>query len=97
MDVGPPKLSEALADKSKKVFTQIWSYFFAQNRGWIKGKGDKNLVQNLTRQPQLFRAPLDPGPGTMYPLNPPLAGPAYRYSNHVNRNRFFVFSIFCLS
>ena len=38
--------------------------------------------QNLTRKPELFRAswaraPLDPGPGTMYPLNPPLAGPAH--------------------
>ena len=37
--------------------------------------------QNLTRKPELFRAPwarapLGPGPGTMYPLNPPLAGPA---------------------
>ena len=29
--------------------------------------------QNLTRKPELFRAPL--GPGTMYHLNPPLAGP----------------------
>ena len=31
--------------------------------------------QNLTRKPELFRAPL--GPGTMYPLNPPLAGPGH--------------------
>ena len=31
--------------------------------------------ENLTRKPELFRAPLGPGPGTMYPLNPPLAGP----------------------
>ena len=31
--------------------------------------------QNLTRKPELFRAPLGPDPGTMYPLNPPLAGP----------------------
>ena len=31
--------------------------------------------QNLTLKPELFRAPLGPGPGTMYPLNPPLAGP----------------------
>ena len=29
--------------------------------------------QSLTRKPEVFRAPL--GPGTMYPLNPPLAGP----------------------
>ena len=43
IDAGPPKLSEALTDKLKKVFTQIWS--------------------------------LDPGPGTMFPLNPPLVGP----------------------
>ena len=45
----------------------------------MKGKEEKNLVQNLTRQPQLLRAPkarapLDPSPGTMYPLNPPLVG-----------------------
>ena len=38
--------------------------------------------QNLTRKPELFRAswpwaPLGPGPGTMYPLNLPLAGPGY--------------------
>ena len=37
--------------------------------------------QNLTRKPELFLAPWDrallgPGPGTMYPLNPPLAGSA---------------------
>ena len=32
--------------------------------------------QNLTRKPELFRAPLGPGPGTMYP---PLAGPAHGY------------------
>ena len=31
--------------------------------------------KNLTRKPELFRAPL--GLGTMYPLNPPLVGPAY--------------------
>ena len=29
----------------------------------------------LTWEPKLFRAPLGPGPGTMYPLNPPLVGP----------------------
>ena len=32
IDVGPPKLSEALADKSKKVFTQVWSYFLPKIR-----------------------------------------------------------------
>ena len=32
--------------------------------------------QNLMWKPELFRAPLDLGPGMMYhPLNPPLAGP----------------------
>ena len=35
------------------------------------------FVQNLTRQSELFRAPPCPGPGTMYPLNPPLVGPGY--------------------
>ena len=42
------------------------------------GKFDYGVMvryQNLTRKPELFRAPLGPGPGTMYPLNPPLAGP----------------------
>ena len=36
--------------------------------------------QNLTRKPELFRAPsarAPLGPGTVYPLNPPLAGPAW--------------------
>ena len=43
------------------------------------GKFDYGVMvryQNLTRKPELFRAPLGTGPGTMYPLNPPLAGPA---------------------
>ena len=26
IDAGPPKLSEALTDKSKKFFTQIWKF-----------------------------------------------------------------------
>ena len=47
------------------------------------GKFDYGVMvqyQNLTRKPELFRAPcarapLGPGPGTMYPLNTPLAGP----------------------
>ena len=37
------------------------------------GKFDYDVMeqyQNLTRKPELFRAPLGPGPGTMYPLNP---------------------------
>ena len=33
--------------------------------------------QNLTQKPELFRALIGPGPGTMYPLNPPLAGPGF--------------------
>ena len=64
-------------------FTQIWSHILPTIR-WIakKRKGlhsilipHSNLVQNLTRQPELFRAPLGPGP--VYPLNPPLVGPVY--------------------
>ena len=46
------------------------------------GKFDYGVMvryQNLTRKPELFRAPLGPGPSTMYPLNPPLAGPVGRY------------------
>ena len=46
------------------------------------GKFDYDVMvryQNLTRKPALFRAPLGPGPGTMYPLNPPLAGPVEDY------------------
>ena len=41
------------------------------------GKFDYGVMvryQKLTWKPELFRAPLGPGPGTMYPLNPPLAG-----------------------
>ena len=44
------------------------------------GKFDCGVMeryQNLTRKPELFRAPLGPGPGTMYPLNPPFAGPVH--------------------
>ena len=46
----------------------------------------KSLVHNLTQQPQLFRAPsaqapLNPAPGTMYPLNPPIAGPGNNYNS----------------
>ena len=42
--------------------------------------------QNLTRKPELFRAPkaralLGPGPGTMYPLNPPSCRP-WEYHSH---------------
>ena len=45
---------------------------------FAEGKFDYGVIvryQNLTRKPELFWAPLGPGPGTMYPLNPPLAGP----------------------
>ena len=45
------------------------------------GKFDYDVMlwyQNLTRKPKLFRALLGPGPGTMYPLNPLLAGPSYQ-------------------
>ena len=48
------------------------------------GKFDYGVMvryQNLTRKPEspppLIPAPL--GPGTMYPLNPPLAGPGHIY------------------
>ena len=46
-----PKLGEEQKKRSSHLVL-----FFAQNQGWMKGKGEKNLVQNLTRQPQLFRA-----------------------------------------
>ena len=45
------------------------------------GKFDYDVMvryQNLTWKPELFGALL--GPGTMYPLNPPLAGPGCRTS-----------------
>ena len=32
IDAGPPKFSEALTDKSKKVFTQIWSRYLPNIR-----------------------------------------------------------------
>ena len=47
---------------------------------FAEGKFDYGvMVQNqnlLMRKPEFIWAPLNPGPGTMYPLNPPLAGPA---------------------
>ena len=48
--------------------------------------------QNLTRKPELFWAPLDPGPGMMYPLNPPLAGAGYSPHRHVECGKQHVFS-----
>ena len=77
IDPGPPKLSEAITDKSKKVFTKIWSFNLPKITDGCRARKKTNLVQNLMRQPQLLRAPLNPGPGTMYPLNPPLVGPDY--------------------
>ena len=50
--------------------------------------------QNLTRKPELFWAPLDPGPGMMYPLNPPLAGAGYSPHRHVECGKQHVFSTF---
>ena len=38
IDAGPPKLSDALTDKSKKVFTQIWPYFLPKIRWRAKNK-----------------------------------------------------------
>ena len=40
--------------------------------------------QNLTRKPELYR-----GPGTMFPLNPPLAGPASMQFHTRFRSRAF--------
>ena len=61
------------------------------------GKFDYGVMvryQNLTRKPELFRAPLGQGPGTMYPLNPPLAGPVPHYapaqSHQCKTNKSFV-------
>ena len=45
------------------------------------GKFDYGVMvryQNLTRKPELFRAPLGPGPGTMYPPEPPSRRPCQR-------------------
>ena len=58
-----PKLGE---EQKKKGLHSSFVQFFAERMVGSK---------NLTRKPDLFRAPLSPGPGTMYPLNPPLAGP----------------------
>ena len=43
-------------------------------------KSGEEQKKNLTRKPELFQAPL--GPGTMYPLNPPLVGPVCNYRLH---------------
>ena len=45
--------------------------------------GDMVRYQNLTRKPELARAPLGPVPGTMHPLNPPLAGPGFVAQLHI--------------
>ena len=55
-------------------------------------KTKKKHQKNLTRGPELFRAPQDPGPGTMYPLNPPFVGPAYRMHRFIPRSRRVVAS-----
>ena len=78
-----PDFAQNEVKSKKKVFTQIWSQILPK----IRWEGKKSLhsilvphsgfVQNLTRQPELSRAPPCPGPGTMYPLNPPLVGPGY--------------------
>ena len=71
------------------------------------GKFDYGVMvryHNLTRKPELFRAPL--GPCTMYPLNPPLAGPAsgsqlrlliILSATLINalKNNHFYFQMFC--
>ena len=45
IDAGPPKFSETLTDKSKKVFTQIWFHFLPKIRRRAKKKGPQsNLV-----------------------------------------------------
>ena len=51
--------------------------------------------QNLTWKPKLFQAPwarvpLGPGPGTMYPLNPPLVGSANSLGNKTILRKKFV-------
>ena len=38
IDAGPPKFSKTLTDKSKKVFTQIWSHFLPKIRWRAKKK-----------------------------------------------------------
>ena len=62
------------------------------------GKYDYDVMvryQNLTWKPKLFRAPwapvpLGPGPGTMYPLNPPLVGSATSLGNKAILRKKFV-------
>ena len=48
------------------------------------GKFDYGVMvryQDLTRKPKLFRARLGPGP--VYPLNPPVAGPVANYKGMI--------------
>ena len=52
--------------------------------------------ENLTRKPELFRAPVGPGPspGTMYPLDPPLTGPDRESLDTFEHFNAFLNSIF---
>ena len=74
-----PIFCPKFGEEQKKKFSLKFGPIFCPKLG-EEQKEEKKLVQNLRRQPQLFRAPLDPG--TMYPLNPPLGGPACR-ANYV--------------
>ena len=75
IDAGAPKLGKV---QKKKVCTQIWSRFFAHSQGRIMGRDEKNFGPKLNATTSTPPGPLDPSPGTMYPLNPPLVGPGIR-------------------
>ena len=75
IDPGPPKLSEALTDKSKKVFTKIWSFNLPKITDGCRARKKTSLVQNLTRQTSTLAGPPKPGPGYDVPPKPPSRRP----------------------
>ena len=79
-----PKLGE---EQKKKIFTQIWSHILPKSQGQMKSKVEKKFCLKLDATTSTLPGPLSPG--TMYPLNPPLAGPAY---NHVIARAGFTLS-----
>ena len=80
IDAGPPKFSEI---KSRKVLTQIWSWFLSKIR-WRPKKKRSSL--EFGRVGPKLDGPQDPGPGMMYPLNPPLAGPVTRWGEGMTQH-----------
>ena len=79
IDAGPPKFSEI---KSRKVLTQIGPDFCPK----LGEDQKKRSSLKFGRVGPKLDGPQDPGPGTMYPLNPPLAGPVTRWGEGMTQH-----------